>query len=140
MFALMNRRSVILMLVPIVVSASASSLQAQHMAPVGAHAALTRTTAQASGTVRQSAIFGDTTQSMVRTGHSRQYHVITGLLAGAAIGWAAGAVVGNQTAKRCHAESCQVQTALGGLADMVVGGVLGATAGGIGGAAWPVDH
>jgi hypothetical protein len=70
--------------------------------------------------------------------HSRQSHILIGFVSGVAVGVATGAIVANQAAKRCHAESCQVQAALGGLGDMIEGGFFGAVVGTTVGALWPV--
>jgi hypothetical protein len=140
MRTLVARRSIMSVLVLIVALASANSLQAQRISPVGARAASTHAATHASDTERRSATLGDATHAAARTGHSRQFHVVMGLLSGTAIGVAAGAVVGNQNAKRCHAEACQVEAALGGLGDTVEGGLLGAALGVVVGAAWPVHE
>lgn len=69
--------------------------------------------------------------------HSRRAHIVVGLIAGVLVGASTGAVIGNQNAKRCHAESCQVDAALGGLGDVVMAGLVGAVVGGVIGAVWP---
>jgi hypothetical protein len=75
---------------------------------------------------------------MFSVGHSRQSHVLVGLLGGLVVGTATGAIVGNDKAKHCHAESCQVSAALGSGADIFVGGLTGALLGAVVGAVWPV--
>lgn len=70
---------------------------------------------------------------------SRHSHVLVGLLGGLLVGIATGAIIGNNNAKLCHSESCQVSAALGGGADVVVGGLAGALAGAVVGAVWPVS-
>ena len=70
---------------------------------------------------------------------SRRSHVLIGLLGGLVAGAATGAIIANNSAKRCHGESCQVSAALGGVADVVDGGLAGALAGAVVGAVWPVS-
>src|SRR4051812_31932138 len=114
MLAFIARRSIMFMCVLIVGLASASTLQGQRIAPVGARPSATAA-GKSSDTKGESVTFGDATLEAAGTRHSKQFHVVTGLLGGTAIGVVVGAVVANQEAKRCHAESCQVQAALGGL-------------------------
>ena len=85
-------------------------------------------------------IFGKRSSSTnaFTVGHSRQSHVLIGLVSGIVIGASVGAIIGNNDAKRCHAESCQVSAALGGGADIVAGGLAGAVLGTIAGAVWPI--
>lgn len=80
----------------------------------------------------------DVSRPTFTVGHTRQSHVLVGLLGGLVVGAAAGAIVGNNNAKHCHAESCQVSAALGGGFDVVVGGLGGAVVGAVAGAVWPV--
>jgi hypothetical protein len=70
---------------------------------------------------------------------SRSSHVLFGLIGGLIVGVATGAIIGNNNAKRCHAESCQVSAALGGGGDILVGGLAGSLAGAVVGAIWPVS-
>lgn len=79
--------------------------------------------------------YGPRTEFMVV--HSRRNHIFVGLIGGVLVGVATGAIIANQSAKRCHAESCQVEGALGGLNDMLLGGLAGALVGSVVGAAWP---
>jgi len=82
--------------------------------------------------------FADVSRPTFTVGHTRQSHVLVGLLGGLVVGAAAGAIIGNNNAKHCHAESCQVSAALGGGVDVVVGGLTGALVGAVVGAVWPV--
>lgn len=72
--------------------------------------------------------------------HSRRAHILVGLIGGLVVGASTGAIIGNQSAKRCHAESCQVAAALGGGADVLFGGLAGAVVGGVVGAVWPTGQ
>jgi hypothetical protein len=135
--AFVARRSMFSVAFLIIASASANSLQAQRIAPVGAHAASNRAVARASDMERQSTTFGNTTQAGARTGHSRQFHVVMGLLGGTAIGVVAGAVVAAQNAERCGGgEACQGPFT--GVGEMLQGGLIGAALGVVVGVAWPV--
>jgi hypothetical protein len=124
-------------LVLIVASVSATSLQAQRIAPVGAHAASTRAATHASDAKRQPATFGDAAQAEAGTGCSRKFHVVVGLLGGTAIGVAAGAVVAARNTERCGGgESCQGPFT--GVGEALQGGLIGAALGVLVGVAWPV--
>jgi hypothetical protein len=139
MRTLVARRSIMSVLVLIVALASANSLQAQRISPVGARAASTHAATHASDTERRSATLGDATHAAARTGHSRQFHVVMGLLSGTAIGVAVGAKVAAQNTKRCGGgEACEVP--LNGVGEMLEGGLLGAASGVVVGAAWPVHE
>lgn len=67
---------------------------------------------------------------------ARQKHILIGMMGGVAIGATVGAIRANANAKRCHAESCQVEAALGGL-DIFVLGAGGLLVGGVVGTLWP---
>jgi hypothetical protein len=136
--AFVARWSIISMLVLIVASVSATSLQAQRIAPVGAQAASTRAATHASDPKRQPTTFGDAAQAEAGTGHSRQFHVVMGLLGGTALGIAAGAIVGTRNAGRCQSESCQGP--FNGVSETIEGGLIGAALGVLVGVAWPVHE
>jgi hypothetical protein len=121
----------------IMASASANSLQAQRIAPLGAHAASTRAVVRARDVDRQSTSFEETTQAGATTGRSRKFHVVVGLVVGTAIGVYAGYVVADRNAERCvGGEACQ--RPLSGVSEMLQGGLVGAALGGVVGAVWPV--
>jgi hypothetical protein len=72
--------------------------------------------------------------SAFTVGHSRQTHILIGVVSGLVIGASVGAIIGNSGAKRCHAESCQVSAALGSGADILAGGLSGIVLGAFAGA------
>jgi len=76
--------------------------------------------------------------SAFTVGSARQSHILIGLVSGLVIGASVGAIIGNNDAKRCHVESCQVSAALGSGADVVVGGLSGLVLGAVAGAVWPI--
>jgi hypothetical protein len=126
------------MLVLIVASVSATSLQAQRIAPVGAHAPSTRAATRASDAKRQPTTFGDAAKAETGTGRSRQFHVVMGVVGGTALGIAAGAVVATRNAERCHSESCAGP--FSGVSETIEGGLIGAALGVLVGVAWPVHR
>ena len=136
-FRLPARQSIISATVLIVASASANTVQAQRIAPVGAHATSTGAAIHASDAQKEPASSGSATQAASGTGRSRQFHVVVGLLGGTAVGVAAGAVLANRNVKRCGGgESCQGPFL--GVGEMLEGGLVGAALGVAVGAAWPV--
>jgi len=139
MLAIAARGFIMFVALLILASASANTLQGQRIAPVGAHAASIGAATQASDMETRSLVFSDATRVAAGTGHSRAFHVLIGLLGGGAIGAARGAIVANHNAKQCHAESCQVEAALGGL-DIIADGLVGAAVGAGVGLLWPVNR
>jgi hypothetical protein len=135
--AFLARRSISSVAFLIIASASANSLQAQRIAPLGAHAASIRAIARAPDVERQSTSFGDTTQAGAATGRSRKFHVVIGLVAGTAIGVKAGSVVASRNAERCGGgKDCGGP--FHGVNEMLGGALIGAAVGVVVGAVWPV--
>src|SRR4051812_21841312 len=103
MVACVARRSIISVALLIIALASADTVQGQRIAPVGARVTSVRAVTHASDTETRPLAFSHATQAAVGTGHSREFHVLIGLLGGGAIGAATGAIMANHNAKQCHA-------------------------------------